>query len=1044
MTPKVEPARGRGLANPLAGLPWQEVLVDVSAPSSMRRPSGAGSRRAVRWVLAACALHVFLLAHGDDGGRRYDIDIRETDAPAALRELAEQTESLLLFPFELAQDRRANPVAGRYTIEEALARLLDGSGLTGVLTNQRVISVVREEPPVERGEQMTATAETTVPPAPQRAPLLRRIGATIAAVLAAPGAFAQSDDSDSDEQAIEVIIVTAEKREESILEVPVTMTAFTSEFMEEMGMSTNADIEALTPGVQLAEDGDFNLSSLRGIQTVNARETNSDLSVATYVDGVYTVDSFGLSPNLFDLERLEIARGPQGTLHGRNSIGGSLSYVHKRPTDEWDLDVLAQFTDQVTQRFNVAFGGPLTDTLSYRLTGGYHGGDGATENLGAGDDYDAPDLRSVAPQVRLTTDLLDVNLRYQHVRDTGIPDVHTMLSEPNREDSEFSPEWYGYRVNIPSLGNCRYDGTAAAEAFLARYGYHPQPDELWAPLCDDPEDKILANRSGMTDSTSDRFTVSADWHITDSLTVRYVGGNSKADTERAGDNDLTSRVPDPNNPLVAADNPVPFLDQEWHYHFNSEETSHELQLISNLDGPLDFIVGAYAYSNNTRWQYDVYDYTPFSAHPERTWPRFVDVDARARELGFADCADYLDNWYTTFGGWFPTWEVSCPETDDHKVWLTFFNLADNDTLAAFANAEYQLNDNWRVAGGIRWTEDDKSLVVRGHYLLDTTLWAPPWAGIPLSLDMTALWAGDSRAPRAWDATIGHISAEYTPDDGEVMYYGRISTGYRAGGFEGAEITLQEYFDAETLINYEAGVKGLFLDGRLQLTASGFYNTYDDFQFQAVQEIDRIFAPTGETRKLYAEYTENIDGTEIWGAEVEATFYADERWRFSGFYAYLGSSLGTHEYPVGGPNAEYREVAYWSRDSGSSTRLLPAIVDVSGNQLPQQPPHKGALVAQYTLPLQGGGALQFLTAYSFVGDRYIDIGNDPEYSIPGFSRWDIRGTWQSQDGKWSTTGYVQNVLDKVGIRETLAQFQYGKTMGRLTPPRRIGLEVRYKR
>ena len=235
---------------------------------------------------------------------------------------------------------------------------------------------------------------------------------------------------------------------------------------------------------------------------------------------------------------------------------------------------------------------------------------------------------------------------------------------------------------------------------------------------------------------------------------------------------------------------------------------------------LDFIVGAYAYTNDTRWQYDVYDYTPFSAHPERTWPRFVDVDARARKLGFADCADYVDNWYTTYGGWFPTWEVTCPDTDDHKVWLSFFNLAGSDTLAAFANVEYRLNDNWRFAGGIRWTEDDKSLVVRGHYLLDTTLWAPPQAGLPLSLDMTALWAGDNRAPRAWNATIGHVSAEYTPGDRNVMYYGRISTGYRAGGFEGAEITLQEYFDEETLVNYEAGIKGLFLDDRLQLMASG--------------------------------------------------------------------------------------------------------------------------------------------------------------------------------------------------------------------------------
>ncbi|MXY56443.1 MAG: hypothetical protein F4Y41_08605, partial [Gammaproteobacteria bacterium] len=82
----------------------------MSAPRAVRRSVIGGSWRGLRWVLAACALPVALFAHGDAEGRRHDIDIREADAPAALRKLAEQTESLLLFPFELAEDRRATRV----------------------------------------------------------------------------------------------------------------------------------------------------------------------------------------------------------------------------------------------------------------------------------------------------------------------------------------------------------------------------------------------------------------------------------------------------------------------------------------------------------------------------------------------------------------------------------------------------------------------------------------------------------------------------------------------------------------------------------------------------------------------------------------------------------------------------------------------------------------------------------------------------------------------------------------------------------------------
>ena len=240
---------------------------------------------------------------------------------------------------------------------------------------------------------------------------------------------------------------------------------------------------------------------------------------------------------------------------------------------------------------------------------------------------------------------------------------------------------------------------------------------------------------------------------------------------------------------------------------------------------------------------------------------------------------------------------------------------------------------------------------------------------------------------------------------------------------------------------------MFVDNRLQLTAAGFYNDYADFQFMAVQEVDVFFAPAGETNKVYASYTANINGTSIWGLELEATYYVDSRLRLSGFYAYLDSEIGPHVYPVGGPNAEYVEVLEWYADGGVQTQLLPKIKDVTGNQLPQQPSHKGALVAQYAMPVPNG-TLQFLTALSYVGNRYIEIGNQPEYTLPGYTRWDIRSTWVSPEDKWSVTAYVQNVLDKVNIRESLLRFGGSiccmrKNMGRLTPPRRIGLEVRYK-
>ena len=100
-------------------------------------------------------------------------------------------------------------------------------------------------------------------------------------------------------------------------------------------------------------------------------DISRDEAVATYVDGVFTIAEYGLDAHLFDLERVEVLRGPQGTMHGRNAIGGAINYYTKKPTDEWDALVIAEVTDQMTQRVNVAFGGPLSDHFSFRITGGY-------------------------------------------------------------------------------------------------------------------------------------------------------------------------------------------------------------------------------------------------------------------------------------------------------------------------------------------------------------------------------------------------------------------------------------------------------------------------------------------------------------------------------------------------------------------------------------------------------------------------------------------------------------------------------------------------
>ncbi|MEE8307400.1 MAG: TonB-dependent receptor, partial [Gammaproteobacteria bacterium] len=137
--------------------------------------------------------------------------------------------------------------------------------------------------------------------------------------------------------------------------------------------------------------------------------------------------------------------------------------------------------------------------------------------------------------------------------------------------------------------------------------------------------------------------------------------------------------------------------------------------------------------------------------------------------------------------------------------------------------------------------------------------------------------------------------EYVPK-GNTMYYGRVSKGYRAGGFSTYQSA--EGFDApqikeETLINYEIGVKTQSDDQRLTLASSAFLAQYDDMQINLTQNYPpgAIIAPT--SRSPLVTFTANIPTSDLYGAEVEFSYYPTERWRLSGYYVYFDSSLGSH-------------------------------------------------------------------------------------------------------------------------------------------------------
>lgn len=204
---------------------------------------------------------------------------------------------------------------------------------------------------------------------------------------------------------LEEVVVTAQKREQSLQDVPISVTAFSGRDIRSLGFNSTIDLAAFTPGMSIGQnsgEGDFPFISLRGVSLRDFADTNESPS-AVYIDEFYKANLMGLDQQIFDMDRVEVLRGPQGTLYGRNATGGLIHYVTRKPTDTFEGYGEFEAGEFDTYKFEGAVGGPLTETLSGRLSVLHHQHDGYTENIFPGNaDGNALDATSIRGQLQFT------------------------------------------------------------------------------------------------------------------------------------------------------------------------------------------------------------------------------------------------------------------------------------------------------------------------------------------------------------------------------------------------------------------------------------------------------------------------------------------------------------------------------------------------------------------------------------------------------------------------------------------------------------------
>ena len=666
---------------------------------------------------------------------------------------------------------------------------------------------------------------------------LRTCVTAIACVLLAVPTFAQEEESG--ERRIEEMIVTAEKRQSTVSDTSISITAFGEDMLEDLGLQSPDELVNYIP----ATTRDAYDIRIRGVGR-NFRALGGDPGVATYYNGVYSED-FGIAATengLYDVARVEVLRGPQGTLYGRNAIGGALNYLNNEPTFEQEGELRFQTGSYSNREFYGILSGPIIeDTLAYRLTGVKRERDGTQDGVNGYDINSINDANYSLALKWIVSENWEMNVRYNdRSSDRRIPDA-VIINEgvgPLRGIRDnFSPT-YGWRPATASTpGAIAFTDPVSGSPV---YGAPVRPglDPSTFPYTGNPALGVdgLRLNSDIGDLRHDVWTnpqqdeqfdqnavnFSLNWEINETTSIKYIGGWSDF--------------------RYTFDDGVDFSTGE---HAQYRQTviedvhtySHEIQLLWNLTDDIEVTSGIYNFYSNRFQDYSLTD--------------------SAGQGRITDATNYGLLGTFLFGG--PTapglgtpvslgtaplgTSVSGAYAGDRRGDVYHHqNTVKNTSWAVFSQATWDINEEFSLVLGVRWAEDEKEAFEdRGGYFefdpafLHGPIPIAPGVFIPLAdafgagplsipgitplgsanvLGGRAVPTGNPDMPiaplcaindtncafdpvwlagipvsynsvvqdeQSWDDVTWRINLDWTPNDDILMYFS-VTTGYRAGGF----------------------------------------------------------------------------------------------------------------------------------------------------------------------------------------------------------------------------------------------------------------------
>lgn len=386
---------------------------------------------------------------------------------------------------------------------------------------------------------------------------VRPIAAVMQASAAASTPAGAQDEAAGGEGGIADIVVTAQKREERLQDTPISIVAFGSEALADRGINSLPDLfTGAIPSLRVAPFGartSATIVGMRGIVPTSAEQISRDATVGIYIDGIYLGRSQGLGMELADVERIEVLRGPQGTLFGRNAVGGAISMVTKRPSGKFDIDAKLGVSNRDGRTAFMHINLPAVANVSVKLDGVYNSRDGWVANTLPGF-YDYGRVKRYgfrAAALWEPTDTISVQYAYDWSRDKSTANYSHLTGRTSATAPPLPPAF------VIDQGRAKFSRIAA------------------------PTFPSVARASG--------HSLTAEWEATDNLTIRSISGWRKLDQDQQ----------DQDTGMVSVFIPAGSVGRLSFSNVKQHQYSQELQFVGEL-GDVKYVAGAYYFDEDAR------------------------------------------------------------------------------------------------------------------------------------------------------------------------------------------------------------------------------------------------------------------------------------------------------------------------------------------------------------------------------------------------------------------------------------------------------------